>query len=277
MPAVVLLHNGPPTRDDMRRAGLLHAGPGAVLTGSDALQLHGMSRMPPPTGLIHMLIPADRRRVGAGKLLIERTDRLPVPARGRWPLAPIERAALDLARRTYDRDVVRAVLAEVVQRGRTTPARLMAELEAGSGRGTALPREVLEAVSDGIRSVAEANARELVRGSGLPQPMWNARLVDARTGRFIAVADAWFDDVGLAWEIDSYEFHLSPADYERTMQRRVEMTAVGIGVVAHSPKRIIDQGVQVVRDLARHLEQAALRPRPPIRAISSGTNGTPAR
>jgi hypothetical protein len=90
--------------------------------------------------------------------------------------------------------------------------------------------------------VAEAKARELVRGSGLPQPMWNARLVDARSGRFVAVADAWFDDVGLAWEIDSYEFHLSPADFERTMQRRVAMTGVGIAVVAHSPKRVIDQG-----------------------------------
>lgn len=73
----------------------------------------------------------------------------------------------------------------------------MAELEAGSGRGTALPREVLEAVSDGIRSVAEANGRELIRRSGLPQPMWNACLIDARTGRFIAIADAWFDHVGI--------------------------------------------------------------------------------
>jgi hypothetical protein len=273
----VLLHNGPPTRDDMRRAALLHAGPRAVLTGSDALELHGMSRMPAPTGLIHVLIPAERRRVGAGKLLVERTDRLPVPAQGKWPLAPIERAALDLTRRTHDRDVVRAVLAEVVQRERTTPARLIAELEAGSDRGSALPREVLEAVSDGIRSVAEAKARELLRRSGLPQPMWNARLVDARTGRFIAVADAWFDEVALAWEIDSYEFHLSPADYERTMQRRVAMTAVGIAVVAHSPKRVFDRGTQVLDDLAGNLRQARSRPRPPIVAIPAGANGTPGR
>src|SRR5262245_39581157 len=68
MPAIVLLRGGPPTRDDMRLAALLHAGPGAVLTGSDALELHGMNRMPPPTGLIHVLVPAERRRVGAGKL-----------------------------------------------------------------------------------------------------------------------------------------------------------------------------------------------------------------
>jgi hypothetical protein len=277
MPAIVLLHNGPPTRDDMRRAALLHAGPGAVLTGSDALELHGMSRMPPPTGLIHVLIPADRRRAGAGKLLVERTDRLPSAARGRWPLAPIERAALDLSRRSGDRDVVRAVLAEVVQRGRTTPGRLLAELEAGSDRGTALPREVLAAVSDGVRSVAEAKARELIGRSGLPQPMWNARVVDARTCRFIAVADAWFDGVALAWEIDSYEFHLSPADYERTLERRVAMTAVGIAVVAHSPKQVIERSSQVLADLTGNLEQATRRPRPPVVAIPAGSNGTPAR
>lgn len=277
MPAIVLLHSGPPTRDDMRRAALLHTGPGAVLTGCDALDLHGMRRMPPPTGLIHVLIPADRRRVGAGKLLVERTGRLPVSAPGEWPLAPIERAALDLVRRIRDRDVVRAVLAEVVQRGRTTPARLVAELEAGSDRGSALPREVLAAVSDGIRSVAEAKARELLRRSGLPEPMWNARLVDGRTGRLIAVADAWFDEVALAWEIDSYEFHLSPADYERTLERRVAMTAVGIAVVAHSPKRIIDQGTRVLQDLTNNMRAAESRPRPPIIAIPPGANGPPDR
>jgi hypothetical protein len=277
MPAIVLLHNGPPTRDDMRRAALLHAGPGAVLTGSDALELHGMKRMPPPTGLIHVLVPAGRRRVGAGKLLVERTDRLPVAAPGQWPLPPIERAALDLARRTRDRDVVRAVLAEVVQRGRTTPARLVAELEAGSDRGTALPREVLTAVSDGIRSVAEAEARELLRRSNLPQPMWNARVVDARNGRFIAVADAWFDEFALAWEIDSYEFHLSPADYERTLERRAAMTAVGITVVAHSPKQVVDQGAKVLAALAGNLNQAARRPRPPVIALPAGASGPPTR
>lgn len=132
-------------------------------------------------------------------------------------------------------------------------------------------------MSDGIRSVAEAKARELLRRSGLPEPMWNPRLVDAHGGRFIAVADAWFDEVALAWEIDSYEFHLSPADYERTLQRRVAMTALGIAVVAHSPKRVIDQPNRVLEDLTSNLRQAATRSRPQIVAIPPGAGGAPAR
>lgn len=107
--------------------------------------------------------------------------------------------------------------------------------------------------------------------------MWNARLVDGRTGRLIAVADAWFDEVALAWEIDSYEFHLSPADYERTLERRVAMTAVGIAVVAHSPKRIIDHGTRVLQDLRNNMRAAESRPRPPIIAIPPGANGPPGR
>ena len=44
------------------------------------------------------------------------------------------------------------------------------ELASGSGRGSALPREVLREISAGVRSVAEADARTLVQRSGLPIP-----------------------------------------------------------------------------------------------------------
>lgn len=163
LPGIVLLHSGPPTRGHHRRAALLYAGEGAVLTALDALDLHGMLRMPQPYGPVHVLIPADRRRLGAGRVLAERTERLPEPAPGEWPLAPIARAALDFARRTRDRNAVRATLAEVVQHQRCTPAELRRELEARSRRGTALPREVLAEIGDGVRSVAEAGARELAQ------------------------------------------------------------------------------------------------------------------
>jgi hypothetical protein len=48
-------------------------------------------------------------------------------------------------------------------------------------------------------------ARELVLGSGLPTPLWNPTLLDAG-GNVIACPDAWFDDVGPAWEIDSKDW-----------------------------------------------------------------------
>jgi len=273
-PGIVKLDNGPVTRADRRRAALLLAGTSAVLTGLDALELHGMRRMPAPSGAVHVLIPGERRRGGSGLALVERTDRLPPPVPGRWPLAPIARAALDGARRLPVRDEVRALLAEVIQQGRCSPAELNAELAAGSGRGSRLAREVLLAISDGVRSVAEANAREIAQRSGPPAPLWNARLYD-RYGRFIAMPDAWFDDVGMAWEIDSREFHLSPADYERTLARRSAMMAEGIVVLHTLPKKLTHRA-DAMTELQRVYAQAARRPRPEVLAIPSAgdTSGT---
>lgn len=274
LPGIVLLHSGPPTRPDRRRAALLHAGPTSVLTGADALELHGMTRMPAPSGPVHLLLPADVRRAGSGRILAERTDRLPIAAPGRWPLAPEARAALDFARRSRNRGEVRAAIAEVVQRGRCTPADLNSELAAGSRRGSALPREVLREISDGVRSAAEAQARALLLRSGLPAPMWNPRLHD-RTGRFVAMPDAWFDDVGMVWEIDSLEWHLGPEDYARTLDRRAAMMAEGVVVVHHLPSRITGNPAQVLRDLTANHAHAARRPRPPLLAFpSDGANGT---
>jgi hypothetical protein len=273
-PGLVLLHNGPPTRDDRRRGGLLHAGPDALITGLDALELHGLERAPRPSGPVHLLVRAERRRSGYGLVMIERTDRLPTPEPGRWPIAPLERAVIDAVRRMRDRDVVRSVVAEVVQRGLRTPARLAAELEEGGQRGSRLPREVLREVSAGIRSVAEAKARVLLqRSRSLPPVIWNPEVVDEQ-GRFIAKPDAWFDGVAMAWEIDSHEFHLSPADHAATLARRSAMTAAGIIVLATAPSRITRESATVLAELERTHAQAALRPRPRLYALPDvPTNG----
>ena len=82
---------------------------------------------------------------------------------------------------------------------------------------------VLAEISDGVRSAAEANARTIIRGLVrqrlVPTPLWNVNLVGP-DGVVVAKPDAWFDEVGLAWEIDSVEYHLSPVDYARTVARR---------------------------------------------------------
>jgi hypothetical protein len=266
-PGLVLMRNGPPTRDDRRRGGLLHTGPNALITGLDALELHGLKRAPRPSGPVHVLVPADRRRSGYGLVMIERTDRLPDTTPGRWPIAPLERAVIDAVRRMRERDVVRSVVAEVVQRGMRTPAQLATELEAGAQRGSRLPREVLREVSDGIRSVAEAKARVLVqRSKVLPPVVWNPEVVDAH-GRFIAKPDAWFDDVAMAWEIDSHEWHMSPADHAATLSRRSAMTAAGIVVLATAPSRNTAEPARVLAELERTHAQAALRPRPALFAF----------
>ncbi|MBW0106202.1 hypothetical protein [Pseudonocardia sp. KRD291] len=264
-PGIVVLHNGPITRDDRRAAALLLAGDGAAITGLDALRIHGIRQCPEPSGPVHVLVPSGRQRTSHGLALIERTERLPAPESGcRHPVAPVTRAAMDFVRRSTDRDVVRAVLAEVVQRERATVPELVAELAAGSGRGSALPRAVLEEVAAGVRSVAEAKARELLLSSPLlRRAIWNPRLDDA-AGRFVAMPDAWLDDVGMAWEIDSYEWHLSPADHDATLDRHSAMSAHGILVVHTQPRRIRTAPAQVLDELERTYRHCTRRPRPEV-------------
>jgi GNAT superfamily N-acetyltransferase len=267
---IVILHNGPPTRDDHRRAALLYCGRGSepcVLTGLDALELHGLRNIPRPSGGVHVLVGPHVQRTGLGRVLVERTERLPAPSPGRWPLAPVARAAVDFARRSRERGILRAVLAEAVQRGFCTSADLGAELAAGSRWGSALPREILAEIADGVRSPAEAEARRLLmRGTGLPTPLWNPRLLDS-AGRFVATPDAWFDEVGMAWEIDSREWHLGPAEYAATVERRNRLMGAGIVVVHHLPSAIRQAPARVLADLRAGYAQAAQRPRPPLRAV----------
>jgi len=151
----VLLSNGAPSRDHRRRAGLLHAGPGAVITGLDALALHGMARIPQPNGPVPLLVPLERRVSSHGLVLVERTSRLPEPTPGRWQLAPLDRAVLDFVRRIRDRDQIRSAIAEVVQRGRCTPAELGARHRGRAAHAEAAARAASSSV-DGAGAASRA-------------------------------------------------------------------------------------------------------------------------
>ena len=85
----------------------------------------------------------------------------------------------DAARFLTRFDDVRAVVCDAVQRKTCTVAGLTAELQAGPSAGSALLREALAEVSDGVRSVSEADFRVLIVRSNLPKPVFNAQLFDA--------------------------------------------------------------------------------------------------
>jgi hypothetical protein len=112
-------------------------------------------------------------------------------------------------------DDVRAVVCEAVQRKACTVMELAAELKSGHTAGSALLRDALAEVGDGVRAVSEADFRRLILQSGLPKPLFNARLLD-EDGSFIAIADAWWQDAGVAAEVDSRAYHLAAEDQDRT-------------------------------------------------------------
>ncbi len=285
LPGVVLLFTGRPTRNQTVRAAVLLGGPDTVVTGLEACRRHGLRRGPlhPPHGRaddrieVQVLVPNERQVRAVGYVHVERTRRLPRPVhRDGLPLAPLPRACIDAARRLRTAGEATELLADPVQRGLCTVAALITELAAGSRRGSAVPRAVLADLAVGVRSAAERAARQLWPRTGLPQPWWNAEVHDAN-GRLLGIVDCWLDDVAMAWEIESSEWHLRPADHDRTVERAARFVAAGVTYTASKPKKLLDDPNGVAAILRATYAQAAHRPRPPVRATPAATaNGSPA-
>ncbi|MDT7579962.1 MAG: hypothetical protein QOK35_1226, partial [Pseudonocardiales bacterium] len=169
------------------------------------------------------------------------------------------------ARRISEPGAVTELLSDAVQRGLCSVSALAREVDSTQRRGTAVPRRILHDVKDGVRSAAERDAKRLWARSGLPEPWWNAPVHDSR-GRLLGVADAWFDGVALAWEINSVEWHLSAEDYAREQERTARFVAAGALVLPTQPRRQRREPRAVVGELCAAHAQAALRPRPPLHA-----------
>ncbi len=144
-------------------------------------------------------------------------------------------------------------MASGVQQGRCTVRQLADELAGRHDTRDVLFRRVLSEVVAGIRSAPEAELRELIRGSGLPAPLYNPDLF--LNGTFLARPDAWWPQAGVAVEVDSKEWHLSPGDWQRTLRRHRRMTAAGILVVHVTPDQLRTEPLQVVQDIAAALER----------------------
>lgn len=263
LPGVVLLLPCEPDAPQRIEAALLRAGPDAMVTGLWAARLHGLNQIPEPDQ-IHLLVPEKREVSSVGFMVVERTTRLPqAVVRSGVPVAPAYRAVLDAARRIRDFDAVRSLLAESVQRRRCTLEQLSRELSRGSQRGSALPRRALIALLAGTQSIAEADAWEICKRTGLPEAEWNV-VVTTGTGEFVARPDAWWDEVAFAWEIDSRAWHEKWDDYSATLQRNARYAAAGIVVLQTLPIRLRTEPDQVAAELRAAHEAAARRPRPSV-------------
>lgn len=262
---VYLLTGGTPNRRQLVRGALLRAGPLTYLTGLEAARRHGVRRVPEDQR-IHVLVPHGRGVASQGPLLVERTNRsYSGTLRDGFPVVDLARALIDAARREAAFDVVRAMIADAVQRQLCSPKALATELRYMHLGGTALPRAVLDEVSDGVRSAAEAWARSLIGRSSLPSPQRNV-LIRSAGGRQLAIVDGWWDDVGLAWQIDSKEFHLSPDDYAHTMAQHSALLAHGVMTVHTIPSRLRADPRAVLEELTGAYRAARTRPRPSVTA-----------
>jgi hypothetical protein len=265
LPGVYVANTGALTRVQRELAAVLYAGTGSVLTGPAALVFHSVRA--PRTPMVDVLIPHERRRRSLGFVQVHRTSRMPsvVLPVGEVRYVPRVRAVADTVRGLRDLSEVRAIVADAVQRGRVTLGELAEELDGGPAQGSARYRRVLAEVADGVRSAAEGDLHDLVRRERLPEPMYNPSLYAGQD--FIAVPDAWWPDAGVAGEIDSRQWHLSPSDWERTMARGTRMSSQGIIVLRFPPSRLRTDGRIVAAEIRSALEAGRARGPLDIRAV----------
>jgi len=270
LPGVYLSVTGTVTQDQREMAALLYAGPKSLITGPTAVRRHHL-RSPGPDA-VDVLIPWNSRRQSVGFVHAQRTRRMPerMYATGRIRFVKPARAVADAARLLTRLDDVRSVVSEALLRRACTLPELTAELHAWPSAGSALFRESLAEVGDGVRSVAEADCRVLILHSGLPQPMFNAQLFDA-AGAFIAMVDAWWQRAGVAAEVDSRAYHLAAADQDRTTARHDVLVAHGILPLHFPPKRMKTDAPGIIRELRSAIEIGQTRPPLPITAVPLGT------
>lgn len=244
-------------------AAVLYAGDDSIISGIGPLRRRPMrSASSPafgPDDRVHVLVPAERRRISTDFVVIERTVALP-PYRisNGMPYAPVARQVLDAARRCVDEDAVRALVFEAVQRELTSCDSLDRERRRGQVRGSRFVRLALDEVYAGVRSVPEADLRAAFVARGINDLLFNPRLEDL-SGELIGYPDVYHRS-GVCLEVDSREHHFSVQGWETTMRRHARMTARGLAVLHVPPSRtrrevdaVIDEFLEAVETRSRSL------------------------
>jgi hypothetical protein len=276
LPGVYLGVSGTPSMPQKEMAALLYAGPRSLITGPVAL-MHYAIRSTPNLDMIDVLVPATRQRGNTGFARLHRTARMPDRSAASGPVRLVlaARAVADTAWQLTSLSDVRAVVAGAVQLGRCTISQLASELQSGPVRGSAMFRTALSEVADGVRSVAESDLRDLIKAAQLPMPLFNPELYVG--GTFLVKPDAWWPKAGVAVEVDSRQWHLAPADHERTTVRHDLMAEAGIIALHFLPSQIRREPAMVAQRIKGALANGRKRPPLPIRTVpcpGSGATGT---
>ena len=83
-------------------------------------------------------------------------------------------------------------------------------------------------------------------------------------GQRLPTPDGWFDDVALAVQVHSRQFHAGELDWEATVAADGVFAEHGVPVLAVTPKQIARTPDDVVARIERAHEAAGRRPRPAV-------------
>lgn len=262
LPGVVLLDGKQPTRRQRVRAAMAYTAPDGVVTGIDALELHGVPVS--PHGMVRVLLPVERRSGSRWFMHVERTGRMPeVSEVDGFRVAQPARAAIDAARAARGMQEVRELLVEPVMSGLCSRRDYLDELDEGNQRGSATARSIARNLDAEVADAVRIVASQVVHRAPFPPVRWHAVIRSAR-GRQIGYADAWWEASCVAWLIDG------PHRTLPRMRDEMSLRASGVTVVrtpmaeVAGAARAHDAKVALLQELSKALMTGAKRPAPRV-------------
>ena len=99
----------------------------------------------------------------------------------------------------------------------------------------------------------------MVRTSSVLPEMWANPSLRSGAVR-LPTPDGWFDDVALAVQVHSRQYHAGELDWEKTVSADGVFAEHGIAHVAVTPRQITREASSVLRRIERAYEQATKRP-----------------
>ncbi|MFC5287554.1 hypothetical protein ACFPM7_10870 [Actinokineospora guangxiensis] len=260
---VVLLSQAAPARTQRLQAAVGVAAPGAVVTGREAMWLHGVPL--PSRGAIHLLVDGRSAERNDGSVVIERVRRLPQAQwRRGFPVVPLAKATVDACLRTPSFGEMRVLVLEAVQRCGLTVDSLSREVSGDKRKGIGALRAVLAERNASAKALRARRAKQVVALAGLPEPRWNARLA-TRADVHLGLVDAWWPEVGLAWDAEIHDAW-DPRTAAAAAARQARFLGAGVIPVHTDPARLAEHTEAVAAELRAVYDFAARTPQPEVRA-----------
>lgn len=248
---VVSTTTGLLSREQTMWLGVLHAGPGAIVGGLTAAELHGLKNWHRDD--VTVLVPEDTAPEPVEGIRFVRTRRDLAAMRspgGSLPVCRVEPAVLLFAGYQPSRRTAQGLLAATVQQQLTTPDQLggwVARLR--PLRFARLFRRALLDIAGGAQSLAEIDVARLCRRAGLARPLRQTKRRDA-TGTVRWTDCEWQLSNGhvLVLEVDG-GFHMEVEHWEDDLARQRRLSSPGRTVVRCTSRELRDEPDRVARDL----------------------------
>ncbi len=286
LPGTYLTSPGPATLRQRCHAAVLHAGPGAVVTGSAGCALRGIpfDRLPTPE-TVDVVVTGTRHPTSSGFCRVRRSRALPehqllrVTGHADLAVAAVPRCVADAVRAAPGLDAATALGAQLLRSPSVHWPDVAAEMRPGPSAGHL--RQVLRDIGDGVRSAAEGQVhRVLLRAAGkrqLPPYLLNPELY--LDGVLLGSPDVWFPGLGLGDEVDSREWHEDVVRLDETLRRHQRFSDAGLLLSHVTPHRFQRDPSAHVVELQRlvRVRRALAQPEPVGLAVLARGPLLPAR